>query len=180
MTTRGLFIAIFGAGGSMLDPSGGQATIVTEAKKRGLTVLGPFQYTDTQSIYDAIKDFAKNNPGLPIFLEGDSCGANVLQQIIADVAPIKIAYACFIQASEFCNFNYPGIRSNCLKALVIFSDWEHTGGLGIFVPPLDAGNKTTIYKQKFIPAAHPDDNDPVVQNLLFADVDAILGQGAGT
>ena len=177
--SNGLFVSILGLGGSWLDPVGGQAAIVVEARKRGLTVLGPFQYTDTQAIYDAVRSFAKANPGLPIFIEGDSCGANVIQQIIADLAPLRIDYVCFIQASVYCNFNYPDIKANCRKALVIFSDWAHTGGLGVFIPKLEAGNKTTIYRQKYIPAAHPDDGDPVVHAMLFADVDAILNERAG-
>jgi hypothetical protein len=177
--TKGLFISIFGAGGSWLDPVGGQRAIVAQAKTRDLVVLGPFQYTDTQAIFDAIVGFARANPGLPIFTEGDSCGANVIQQIIADLAPIKVDYACFIQASVYCNFDYPDIKPNCGKALVIFSDWAHTGGLGVFIPKLEAGNKTTVYRQKYIPAAHPDDGDPLVHTLLFADVDAILNAYAG-
>lgn len=179
--TKGLFVSILGLGGSFLDPIGGQAAIVTEAKKRDLTVTGPFQYTDTQTVFDTIRNFAKTNPGLPIFIEGDSCGANVLAQIIADLQSVKVSidYACFIQASVYCNFDYPDIKSNCRKALVIFSDWAHTGGLGVFIPKLEAGNKSTVYKQKYIPATHPDDQDPVVHNLLFGDVDAILNTVAG-
>lgn len=176
--TKGLFVAILGAGGSWLDPVGGQAAIVAEAKTRNLTVAGPFEYTDTQAIFDTISAFAKSNPGLPIFIEGDSCGANVIQQLISDLRLVQIDYACFIQASVYCNFNYPDIKANCRKALVIFSDWAHTGGLGVFIPKLEVGNKTTIYRQKYIPAAHPDDGDPLVHTLLFADVDAILSERA--
>lgn len=185
--SNGLFIAVLGAGGTVLDP-GGQAQIVASAKQRGLDVArSPYQYTDTQNIYDDVRAFAKAYPTAPIILEGDSCGANVLQQIIADLAPLKIALAFFCQASLYCNFNYPDIKANCARARVIYSDGR-TLGLGQFVPKPEVlpskpvvmdgwevcNNGATLYRQNFIPAPHPDDNDPAVQALLFADVEAIL------
>lgn len=190
MTTKGLFVPIYGQGGWHLDPVGGQRLIAQKATARGLQCRAePYDYTDRPVIVQLIRSFHRLYPGLPIFIEGDSCGANVLQQLIADVAPVEIAGAYFIQASVFCNFNYPNIKDNCRRALVIYSD-ARTAGFGQFVPrpevlPTDpnasdgewhlANNGKTWYCTKFVPAMHPDDQDVAnVHNPIFADIDKAL------
>jgi hypothetical protein len=186
--SRGLFLAILGAGGEILDP-GGQNMIVAKARQRDLTCADPYQYTATQAIAEAVRAFKKDNPSLPVIMEGDSCGANVLAYLIAALAPIQIDYAGFIQASMYCNFNYPPIKPNCGIARIFYSDFAHTGGLGTFVPQPESvpakpiirngwhvvnGGKT-LYRADYIPAAHPDDQDVAnVQNPMFADIDGIL------
>lgn len=192
--SKGIFIAIFGAGGFALDPAGGQRTIAQKAISRGLTCRAePYDYTDTQTICDAVRAFAKANPALPIFLEGDSCGANVLTQLIADLAPLTIAAAFPIQASMYCNFNYPGIKSNCERFLGFYSDFALTGGLGTFIAQPESvpakpvirgpwhvvnGGKT-LYQMRHVPAPHPDDQDVAnVQNPIFIVVDDVLAAQA--
>lgn len=167
---------IYGLGGSMLDPAGGMATLNQKIHALGVDVADkPWDQTDVQGVADFIK---KLPPDASVFLVGDSCGANKAPWVAAAVAPRKIAYIACIQASTYCNDGCPAIGPNVGKALVIFSDWAHTGGLGVFIPPLATGNKTTKYRQKFIPAAHPDDQDPVVQNMVLADIKAILAAQA--
>lgn len=190
MSIKGLFIAIYGQGGYHLDPVGGQRLIVQKALSRGLQArTEPYDYTDRPTIVGAIRSFNRLFPNLPIFIEGDSCGANVLQQLIADVRPVPIAGAYFIQASIYCNFDYPNIKDNCHRALVFYSD-ARTAGLGQFVPrpeimPTDpkqadgdwhlANAGKTWYCTKFVPAMHPDDQDVAnVQNPIFTDVDKVL------
>lgn len=192
--TKGLFIPVFGLGGSELDP-GGQAEIIQKAKARDLSCPDTaYQYTDTQAIQDAILAFVKAYPGLPIFSEGDSCGANVQSQILAYCAPIKIDLVGCIQASQYCNFNYPNIGPNCKRIMIFYSSWILTGGLGVFIPqpqsvpanPIVRGdwhvvnNGQTLYQARYVPAPHPDDQDVVnVQNPFFAAVDQILAEQAG-
>jgi hypothetical protein len=115
----------------------------------------------------------------------------VLAFLIANIGSIKISLASFIQASIYCNFDYSPIQANCQKALIIYSNAALTGGLGIFIPQLQVmptdpnlvdkdgwhlGNKgATRYKQLYVPALHPDDQDVAnVQNPIMAVVDQIL------
>lgn len=170
--TKGFCGTVYGAGGSMLDPIGGMATINQKAAALGLKVAPqPYDYTDGQDVADRIRQFPL---AVPIFLIGDSCGANRLSWIANAVAPRKVnLYA--IQASVYCNSGCPPIGTNVDNALIIFSDWAHTGGLGVYIPPLAEGNKHTNYRQLYVPAIHPDDNDVLrVQNPIFADIKKIL------
>ena len=197
----GLFISIYGAGGSWLDPVGGQVAIVAAAIKRGWTARAiPYNYTDVNAIIETCVAFARANPSKPITIEGDSCGANVIQLLVAALKArgVAVRYVCFVQASFYCNRDstgaqYPNIQDNCARARVIFSDWAHTGGLGVFVPqpesvpekPIIVGgwqrvnDGKTLYRQDYVPAAHPDDQDPVVHQMLFADLDAIANEVRG-
>ena len=165
---------IYGMGGSILDPAGGMTTLMAKIKALGvITPNVPWDQANIQAVADAVKS---HPPDAPIFLVGDSCGANKAPWVAAAVAPRKIAYIACIQASVYCNENCPPIGTNVEQALVIYSDWAHTGGLGCFIPPPAPGNKTTKYRQVYVPAAHPDDDDVLrVQNPIIADIKKILG-----
>jgi hypothetical protein len=167
---------IYGAGGSMLDPVGGMATLM--AKIAALGVVTPAVPWDEENIEAVAAAVRKHPADALVMLIGDSCGANKAPWVAAAVAPRKIAYIGCIQASAYCNEGCPPIGANVGQALVIFSDWAHTGGLGVFVPPLAAGNTTTKYRQVYVPATHPDDNDVLrVQNPIIADIKKIIGIG---
>jgi len=193
-TPKGLFIPVFGLGGTALDP-GGQAQFIGKAKARRLECPDvAYQYTDTQAIQATILSFARRFPHLPIFSEGDSCGANVQAQILANCAPIKLDLVGCVQASQYCNFNYPNIGANCKRIMIFYSSWVLTGGLGVFIPqpasvptsPVVRGDwhivngGSTLYQARYVPAPHPDDQDVTnVQNPFFSVVDAILTDSAG-
>ena len=189
--SKGLYVTVFGAGGSMLDPAGGMRTISQKCAARGLVgQLEPYNYTDT-----AMVDWIKSQPAdLPLFLIGDSCGANRLPWIADAIAPRKVTGMFPVQASIYCNAGCPTIGANVENALIIYSDWAHTGGLGVFIAQLaemptdpnladggwHLGNKGhTRYKQLFVPAPHPDDNDVAgVQDPIFSTIDQLLAAAA--
>jgi hypothetical protein len=164
---------IYGLGGSMLDPAGGMATLMAKIAALGvITPAVPWDETNIQAVADAVNSHPAD---ALVFLVGDSCGANKAPWVAAAVAPRKIAYIACIQASVYCNENCPPIGTNVEQALVIYSDWEHTGGLGTYIPPPAPGNTVTKYKQVYVPAFHPDDNDVLrVQDPILADIRAIL------
>lgn len=193
--SRGLLITVFGQGGYRLDPANGMRAIAAKGIARGLTCRAePYDYTDRPVIVSVVRQYAKANPGKPIFFAADSCGANLIAQLIADLAPIKIDYAAPIQASMYCNFDYPKIKANCARIRVFYSDVAHTAGLGTFIPqpelvpakPVIRGgwhvvnNGATLWRADYVPAFHPDDDDVAnVQSPIFADIDAILAAAEG-
>jgi len=195
--SKGLFIAIYGLGGNMLDPAGGEATINAKAAARGLTVHSqPYAYTDTQAMVDEINAYRKAEPGKPLFIAGDSCGANVIPYIIAKTPNATYDLAAMIQASMYCNNSpeggqYPLIKKNCSRALVYYSSFALTGGLGCFQPqPETVPSKpqivangwhvvnggSTLYQAIYRPAPHPDDQDPLIHGAIFAVVDGVLNE----
>jgi acetyl esterase/lipase len=156
--------------------------------------IEPYDYTNAQAIVDWIKTLPQ---GVQIFLIGDSCGANILAWIAAEVAPRKLAGIFPVQASVYCNSNCPPIGANVENASIVFSDWVHTGGLGVFQPPLlvpptlaegedlydgkwrVGNNGKTKVRYLYVPAAHPDDNDvSYVQNPIFACIKQIQNEAA--
>lgn len=164
---------IYGMGGSMLDPAGGMAALLAKIKALGCD--GPDQPFDEDNI-EAVAEAIKSQPAdAPIIIVGDSCGANKAPWVAATVRPRRIAYMACIQASAYCNAGCPPIGDNVDEAFIIFSDWAHTAGLGVFIPPPAAGNRTTKYRQQYVPAAHPDDNDVQrVQEPILADIKRIM------
>jgi hypothetical protein len=169
---------IYGLGGSMLDPAGGMATLMAKIAALGVIVPAqPWDQANIQAVADAIKS---HEPDALQFIVGDSCGANKAPWVAAAVSPRQIVYIACIQASVYCQTGCPDIPANVGQALVIYSDYVHTGGLGCYIPILAAGNKATKYRQSFVPAAHPDDWDVAnVQNPILADIRRILDDAAG-
>ena len=165
---------IYGLGGSILDPAGGMATLMARIKKLGVTTpQAPWDEKNIEAVANAVKAHPAD---AAVILVGDSCGANKAPWVAAAVRPRKIAYMACIQASEYCQEGCPDIPDNVEEAFVIYSDWVHTGGLGTYVPIRAAGNKVTKYRQSYVPAAHPDDQDVRrVQNPILADIKRILG-----
>lgn len=190
----GYFGCVYGLGGSMLDPAGGMATLETKGGVLpGMTTAAqPWDQNNVQGLADHIKALPASTQ---IFLTGDSCGANKLPWVAAAISPLKVSGMWPIQASVFCNAGCPPIGSNVQEATVVFSDYIHTGGLGVFcapleVPPVVAAGETiddgkvrvgnnghTKIRYVYIPAAHPDDQDPVVQDMVIAGIKRIRANG---
>lgn len=200
---KGLFVAIYGWLGQAADPAGGQTRMIQRAQALGFEcpiaeggkVALPFAYNDSFGIVKAVKVFREKNASLPIVLEGDSCGANVIAQLVAWLSPIEVVYAAMIQPSTYCNFNYPNIAGTCKRARIFYSDFAHTGGLGTFIPQpqitprvaqIDAkgwhlvNNGKTLYRADYVPAFHPDDEDiSHVQDPIFSDLKELLDAPTG-
>lgn len=165
---------IYGLGGAQLDPPGGMATLQQKIAALGVDVNpgGPWD----QANIEAVAGYLKTLPAaVALFIVGDSCGANKAPWAAAAIAPRKVAYIACIQASIYCQQNCPDIPPNVGEALVIYSDYVHTGGLGCYIPRPADGNTATRYRQSFVPAFHPDDQDAAnVQEPILADIKRIL------
>ncbi|HEX4410465.1 MAG TPA: hypothetical protein VH206_16960 [Xanthobacteraceae bacterium] len=164
---------IYGLGGSVLDPAGGMATLMAKIKALGvITPNVPWDQANIQAVADAVN---KHPADAMVFLIGDSCGANKAPWVAAAVYPRKISYMACIQASVYCQNGCPDIPNNVQQAFVIYSDYVHTGGLGCYIPIRAAGNTVTRYRQAYVAAPHPDDNDVAnVQNPILADIKNLL------
>ena len=111
----GYYVCVYGLGGSLLDPIGGMAAISQKCQAMGLVgQLTPYDYTDT-SMVSWIKGLPPNDP---LFLIGDSCGANRLPWIAEAVYPRKVTAIYPIQASVYCNAGCPDIPDNVENALI--------------------------------------------------------------
>lgn len=164
---------IYGLGGSMLDPAGGMATLNLKIKALGVDVAPqPWDQSNIELVSNYMKQLTLETQ---LFIVGDSCGANKAPWVAAALAPRKVAYIACIQASEYCQEGCPPIGTNVGEAFIIYSDWAHTGGLGVYIPIRAKGNLLTRYRQKYVPAPHPDDNDVLnVQNPILADIKRLL------
>jgi hypothetical protein len=193
MTVKAALAPGYGLGGVDLDPPGGQRLILQKGHAMGLIVPpAPFSQATPQDMAAWLK---KQSEDTLLFIEGDSCFANKVAWVAAEVYPRKIAGLYSIQASIYCNTGCPHIGPNVERALIIYSDFIHTGGLGTYIPipeimpdhpmpelykPADSGwhlaNKgKTLYRRIYVPAHHPDDEDVErVQNPIFADIRAVL------
>jgi hypothetical protein len=169
--------AIYGMGGSILDPAGGMATLLAKIKAFGVDgPAQPFQEENIQQVADAVKAQASDTQ---IIIVGDSCGANKAPWVAAAVRPRRIAYMACIQASVYCQAGCPDIPDNVDEAFIVYSDWAHTGGLGTYIPVCETtpnNDGKTRYRQSYVPAFHPDDNDVLrIQQPIIADIKRIIG-----
>ena len=165
---------MYGMGGASLDLAGGEATIVAEIKKLGVNIEGsPYQYYDTQVITDAIMKLPKETI---VIIGGDSLGGNDGPLIAAALktANRKVDYLFGFQPSVW--GEHTVVTSNVVKAVCIYNPvWLETFGLGDYPWPLDEGNTTTELKLIEAEDAHPGDNDVAMQNIIFSDIKALIG-----
>lgn len=169
---------IYGMGGSMLDPAGGMATLF--AKIRALGIEGPsqpFQEEDILRVVAALKSLPNETK---IFIIGDSCGANRAPYVAAAIRPAHVAYMACIQASIYCTAGCPPIGDNVDEAHIFYSDWAHTEGLGTYIPVCQHppnNNGKTLYRQSYVPAVHPDDNDVLRVHIpILNDIKRVMSQ----
>lgn len=167
---QGFFYYILGLGGLALDPPDGAAQIVQRVRRLGVSAPNPFTMDELQNVTDLINATPKD---AVVFLAGDSCGANRLT-IVATASRRIIAKAFFIQASIYCNSGCPGIPMNVNEATIWYSSWWKTWGLGVYRPQLAPGNTTTKRREIYDPHIHPDDNDPVIQSAIDADIKRLM------
>lgn len=162
---------IFGLGGGWLDPKAGEVYLAERFKAIGLTVGGPYAYTDSQGVYDFLKvaDWRA--------IIGDSFGADYGPRFADDLAPVKIDYLAGFQPSMYANDVHDGqisIPRNVVTAHCIRDpDWVDTGGLGYATWVAD-NPKTTRLLITEHRGAHPDDTG-YAQDLVFAEVKQLIG-----
>ena len=157
---------LFGLGGSMFDPAGGEVALVARCKAIGLIRCRPFGYADSQGIYDFLKDADWRA------IVGDSFGADFE---VNDFGHLPIDY-CRV-SSHRCTpttcerqITLPSnITAHCIRD----PEWIDTDGLGyanwVAADPKKTRLLTTEHR-----GAHPDDTG-YAQDLVFAEVKQLVG-----
>jgi len=163
---------IFGLGGGWLDPRGGEVYLVQRCKAIGLdTGNSPFAYSDSQGVYDFLKDADWRA------IVGDSFGADYGPQYAASLAPRKIDYIAGFQPSMYASDVRNGVitvPANCVTAHCIRDPiWADTGGLG-YASWIAADPKATRLLVTEHRGAHPDDTG-YAQDLVFAEIKNLIG-----
>jgi hypothetical protein len=164
---------ILGLGGFLLDP-GGASTLCRRVSSLGVSVPTPYPQNNLQPVYDAVKAVPSGNK---LFLAGDSCGCTRIIQIAKDIYPRVVDGLYCIQSSYWCQMGSVPIGDNVKEAIIFYSSWLLTGGLGVYKPPLVVpptlakgeslydgktrvgNNGRTKVTYLYVPDLHPGDND---------------------
>lgn len=155
---------VYGLGGGWLDPKGGENYLLGRCASVGFIVpMKPFAYSDSQGIYDFLKDADWRGS------IGDSFGADYE---VNDFGDLTINYCAGFQPSMYATDVRNGIitlpanieYAHCIRDSV----WVDTGGLG-FAQWVAADPKKTTVVTTDHRGAHPDDYGPM-QDLIFAEV----------
>ncbi len=165
---------IFGLGGGWLDPRGGEVYLAERCKSIGLTVGGPFSYTDGQGVYDFLKEADWRA------IVGDSFGADFGPQYAGTLAPLKVDYLAGFQPSDYAaniqtdadGTKYIPVPANVLTAHCIRDpDWIDTGGLGYAAWKAVSKNTRLLITEHR--GAHPDDTG-YAQDLVFSEIKSLI------
>lgn len=165
---------MFGLGGAMFDPAGGEVVLCKKIAALGVDIAAsPYQETDQDKIVAVLT--AAHAKGHKIIIGGDSLGANNTPAVAAAVREIMgVDYIFGFQPSLYGAHNQ--ITPNVIQARCIYNpDWLETGGLGAYAWELMEGNSRT--KLSIITANdfHPGDDDVSMQNLILADIQRVIG-----
>lgn len=160
---------VYGLGGGWLDPPGGERYLLARAQAVGLVVPAqPFAYSDSQGIYDFLKDADWRG------CVGDSFGADYE---VNDFGGLSIDYCAGFQPSMYAEDVRDGtitLPANIKYAhCVRDSIWIDTGGLG-YAEWVAADPKKTKLITTDHRGAHPDDYGPM-QDLIFAEIRHMAG-----
>jgi len=155
---------VFGLGGGWLDPKGGDVYLLARSKAAGFTVPDvPFDYSDSQGIYDFLKDADWRGS------VGDSFGADYEVNYFGN---LPIDYCAGFQPSMYADDVRDGtitLPTNIRYAHCIRDpDWVDTGGLGFAQWVTADPKKTTLIMTEHC-GAHPDNYGPM-QDLIFAEL----------
>lgn len=176
---------VLGLGGLLLDP-GGASALCRRVTALGVNVPTPYPQHNLRPVYDAIK-------GIPcgdkLYLSGDSCGCTRIIQLAKAISPRAVDGLYCIQSSYWCQMGAVPIGDNVKEAIIFYSSWLLTGGLGVYKPSLVVPPKVatgeSLYDGKtrvgnngrtkvtylYVPNLHPGDNDatgvqdPIVNHI---------------
>lgn len=171
MTTKVHAFVSFGLGGAALDPSGGEAQLVSRLKTIGVeTADSRYNWSDSQIIVDRCLALPKDDK---LVIGGDSLGDNEALQIANVLNGRRDIDLLFgFQRSEY-GVQF-GVPANVVKAVEIYNPvWLETLGLGDDPWVLAPGNRRTLLRNIPIEAAHPDDFG-VAQDIVFAYVKGLM------
>ncbi len=162
---------MYGLGGSIFDPAGGEIQLVKRLKEIGVkTADSPYQYSDVQKIVDAINHPASPTADEKVIIGGDSLGA-CNTPYVAQYCHRQIDYIFGFQPSLY-GAHVP-ITANVKEAHCIFGGVE-TLGLGMYKWQLAPGNHHTRLLLTEHHAPHPDDSG-WSQDLIFNEIKRHLG-----
>jgi hypothetical protein len=159
----------FGLGGGWLDPRGGEVYLLQRYKTIGLIVPDvPFAYTNSQGIYDFLKDADWRGS------TADSFGADYQ---VNDFGTLPIDIAIGFQPSMFADDVRNGAitlptnikYAHCVRDPI----WIQTLGLG-YAKYVAADPKKTRVITTEHEGAHPDDFG-YAQDLIFNEVRGLVG-----
>lgn len=163
---------ILGLGGGLFDPPSGEAQFVHRCKAIGLdTGASPFQYGDSQGVYDFLKTADWRS------IVGDSFGADYGPQYAGELAPVPIDFLGGFQPSMYATDVRNGVimvpanvrTAHCIRDPV----WLDTGGLGYATWTAADPKKTRLLVTEHR-GAHPDDWG-YSQDLMFAEIKNLVG-----
>jgi hypothetical protein len=163
---------MFGLGGAVFDPAGGEAVLCQKIAKLGVNIGGsPYQCDDVQTIVNGIIAAPKD---AKIIIGGDSLGANNTPYVAqALVGHRNIDYIFGFQPSLY-GLQVP-ISANVIEARCIYNPNPlETAGLGAYRWVCADGNKTTRLRVVTNSDAHPGDDDVAMQNLVLGDIQRII------
>lgn len=160
---------VYGLGGGWLDPAPGENYLLQRCKAAGFTVPAtPFQYGDSQGIYDFLKaaDWRA--------VIGDSFGASYPPQFVGQFG-FPIDYMAGFQPSIYAGSGETiTVAANVKVAHCIRDpDWIDTGGLG-YATWVAADPKKTRLLITEHRGAHPDDTG-YAQDLVFDELKRLAG-----
>ena len=163
---------IYGLGGWLCDPPGGERRLVDRLKAIGIdTGPSPFDYADSQGVHDFLR-FADWRG-----IIGDSFGADFGPQYAGSLAPTKVDYLGGFQPSMYATDIKDGsvvVPKNVVTAHVIRDpSWIDTGGLGYatWVAEDPKATRLLITEHR---GAHPDDYG-YSQDIVFNEVKSLIG-----
>ena len=161
---------MYGLGGSVFDPAGGEVVLVEKIKALGIDTAGsPYQYSDVQAIANVLLGkWDKRIVG------GDSLGANNSPYVAQAVRQhVGIDYLFGFQPSEY--GQHVLVPRSVVEARCIYNpNWLITLGLGAYAWQVEAGNTRTKLRITTTTDMHPGDDDVAMQNLVLADIQRII------
>lgn len=173
MTVKAVACVMFGMGGAIFDPAGGETVLVQKIKALGVdTAASPYQCTDSQAIANVL--MAAHAQGARLIVGGDSLGANNGPYIAQSLRThLGLDYLFGFQPSEY--GQQVTIPRSVVEARCIYNpNFFATFGLGAYEWQLEPGNVRTKLRIVTNNDMHPGDDDVAMQNLVLADIQRII------
>lgn len=177
MTINAIACIMFGMGGAVFDPAGGEEVLCGKIKALGVDIAGsPYQCTDLSAIATVLH--RAHSEGKKLIVGGDSLGANNGPAIAQAVRQsFGLDYLFGFQPSLY--GAHVEVPRNVVEARCIYNPNPITTfGLGAYEWQLEAGNSRTKLRIVTNNDMHPGDDDVAMQALVIADIKRIVGDAS--